>query len=190
MDLIYEKDDFPLGTGHFVYHGFQPFLEFTFVFGSGDQGTHVEREYLLVAQILRHVATHDPVSQALGYGRLAHPRPTDKDRIVLGASRENLQHSPDLVIATDHGIQLAIASTLTEIDGIFLQCIVLFLRTLTGHVAPLPKLFDGRLQKLFGGSGILEQSGRLASRSQNSQHDVLQRDVFVLHPVRCVLRCL
>ena len=74
VDLVDEEDDLPVALRHLVDDGFQPFLELTFVFGTGDEGTHVQRVELLVLQVLRHVAPQDAVGQPFDDGRLTCSR--------------------------------------------------------------------------------------------------------------------
>ena len=74
VDLVDEEDDLPVALRHLVDDGLQPFLELAFVFGSGDEGTHVQRIELLVLQVFRHVAPQDAMGQSFDDGRLTRTR--------------------------------------------------------------------------------------------------------------------
>ena len=60
-----------------------------------------------------------------GNGGLTNTRLAYEDRVVLCSARENLQHSANLLIAANYGIELATASLLVEIYGVFTERIEL-----------------------------------------------------------------
>ena len=61
-----------------------------------------------VLQVLRHVAGDDLLRQALGDRRLADAGLADDHRVVLRAPVQDLHHAPDLVLAADHRVELAL----------------------------------------------------------------------------------
>ena len=67
------------------------------------------------------------MGQTLHDGSLASARLTDEHGIVLGASGQNLQDAADLLVATDHGIEFALAGLVHKIAGIELQGFLLLL---------------------------------------------------------------
>ena len=75
----------------------------------GDQRAQVERDDPLVLQALRHVAAHDPLGQPLGDRRLADAGLADQDRVVLRPAREDLDDAPDLLVAADDRVELALS---------------------------------------------------------------------------------
>ena len=77
VDFVDEEDDAPFTFRHFVDDGFQTFLEFPFVFGTGNQRTHVEGVELFVFQVFRYVAPQDTMGQSFHDGRLARTRFAD-----------------------------------------------------------------------------------------------------------------
>ena len=102
-------------------------------FAPGDQRAHVERDDLLVLQALGHVAADDALGQAFDDGRLADARLADQHRIVLGAPRQHLDHAPDLFVAPDHRIELALRRQLGQIAAVFFERFVGRLGILRGH---------------------------------------------------------
>ena len=58
MYLINEQDDV-LCVGNFLDDAFQTLFELTFILGSCNELSHVERVKLLVFEVLRHVSFHD-----------------------------------------------------------------------------------------------------------------------------------
>ena len=61
------------------------------------------------------------MSQTFSDRSLTHPRFTDQDRIVLCTTAQDLQNTADLVITTDHGIELAASGTFVQVDSVFTQ---------------------------------------------------------------------
>ena len=47
MDLVYEEDYLPGAVNDFLDHTLEPFLEFSLILRTGDQGSHVQGIYLL-----------------------------------------------------------------------------------------------------------------------------------------------
>ena len=83
MNLVDEEDDFAFGLRHLLHNTLQSLLELTLVLRTGQQCTHVEREELLVLQVLRHVAAHDSLGETFHDGGLTRTRLTYQDRVVL-----------------------------------------------------------------------------------------------------------
>ena len=107
-----------------LQHGLQPLLELAAIFGAGDQRAEIERQHLLVFQALRHVALDDAMRQAFDDRGLADTRLADQHRIVLGAAGQHLDGAADLLVAADHGIELAVGGGFGEIAGIALQRVI------------------------------------------------------------------
>ena len=124
MHLVDEQDDPALRGGHLIQDGLQPLLELAAVFRSGDQRAHVEREQLLVANRLRHVAVDDAQREPLDDRRLADAGLADQNRIVLGPARQNLDRAADFLVAADDRIELARPRGLGEVAGVFLQRVI------------------------------------------------------------------
>ena len=92
-----------------LQHGLQALLELAAVLGARDQRAHVQGDEAPIPQALRHVAAHDALGQTLHDGRLAHAGLADQHGVVLGAAGQDLHHAPDLIVAADHRVQLALA---------------------------------------------------------------------------------
>ena len=69
-----------LRLADFLHHGLDAFLELAAVFGAGDHEREVERDDLLVAQQLGHVARGDFLREAFRDRGLAHAGLADEDR--------------------------------------------------------------------------------------------------------------
>ena len=122
-----------LGVLDFLEHRLQPLLELAAELGAGDQRAHVERDDPLVLQPLRHVAADDPLGQPLDDRRLADARLADQDRVVLGPAREDLDDAPDLLVAADHRVELALPGQLGQVAAVLLERLVRRLRVRARH---------------------------------------------------------
>ena len=128
VQLIDEEDDLAGGVGDFLEHRLQPLLELAPEFRAGDQRAHVERDDSLVLEILRHVAAHDALRQTFDDRRLADTGLADQHRVVLGPAREHLHDPPDLFVAADDRVELALLRQLGQVAAVLLQRLVLVLR--------------------------------------------------------------
>ena len=104
VNLIDKENDLTCCGYNFVDNAFESLLKLTLVFGTRNQGTHIKGVDLFLLQILRNIASHDTMGKSFGDRRLTDTRFTDQNRIILRTPRENLQHTPNLVISTDDGI--------------------------------------------------------------------------------------
>ena len=87
MNLVDEEDDTSVRSCHLINNALQAFLELTLVLGTCHQCTHIEREELLVLQILGHVATYDTLGQTFNDGCLTCTGLANQDGVVLCAAR-------------------------------------------------------------------------------------------------------
>ena len=108
VELVDEEDDLPLRVLDGLEHRLQPLLELAAVLGPGDERAHVEGDDALALQALGDVPAHDPLGQPLHDRGLADAGRPDQHGVVLGAAREDLDHPPDLLVAADDGIELAL----------------------------------------------------------------------------------
>jgi hypothetical protein len=109
VQLVDEENDLPGGVGDFLQDRFQPLLELAPEFRASDQRAQIEGDHPLILEVLRHVTAHDALRQPLGDGRLAHARLTNQHRVVLCPAREDLHHPPDLFVAADDRVELALS---------------------------------------------------------------------------------
>ena len=168
---LVDEDDIPALSGDQLLHdGLEPLLEFTPVLGPGDELADVQRHDLLVAERLGDVAVDDALGQPLDDGGLAHARLADQHRVVLRPPGEHLDHPAHLLVAADHGVELAALGQLGEIATELLERGVVALRV--GRVGPLATAHvHQRLQ-----DRLAVEPAALGQRQQQ----VLDRDVFVL----------
>src|SRR5690625_3248877 len=114
VDLVDEQDDVT-ARADFFQDLLQALFKVTAVARTGHQRTQVEGVELLIFQHFGYVAAHNALGQALNNGGLTDARFTNKDRVVLGAARQDLHYALDLERATDHGVELAFAGGLRQV---------------------------------------------------------------------------
>ena len=156
VHFVDEQDHAALGRDHLVQHRLQPLLELAAIFRAGDQRAHVERQQLLVAQRLGHVAVDDAQRQALDDRGLADAGLADQHRVVLGSARQHLDGAPDLFVAADDRIELAGARGLGEVAGVFLQCVVGVLGARRVRRAAFAEVVDRGVERLRRNAAIRE----------------------------------
>ena len=170
-----------LGLGDLLEHGLEAVLELAAVLGAGDQRAEVERDHALVLQALGHVAGDDALGQPFDDGGLAHARLADQHRVVLGAPREHLHHAADLLVAADHGIELAGAGDLGEVAAELLERLVLGLGILVGDALAAAHRVDALRDRLGRGAGVAQQAPHVVvAVLREGQQQVLGGDVLVL----------
>ncbi len=169
MHLVDEQDDVAVRRRDLLQHRFEPLLELAAIFRAGDQRAHVEGDQLLVIEALRDVAIDDAQREAFHDGGLADAGLADQHRIVLGAARQHLHGAPDLLVAADHRIELAVACRLGEIAAVFLERVIGVLGRRRIGGAALAQGFDGGIEVLrrhpgtaqdLAGLGVLLQGER------------------------------
>ena len=189
VDFVDEEDDATLSGGHFVDHALEALFKFAFVFGTGHECAHVEREDALVAQVLRYVAASDALCQTFDDGGFTGTGFADENRVVLGAARKDLQHPTNLFVASDHGVQFAVAGFGHEVAGVFLQGLVgVFARSGVG-LASAAEFLDGSGECVGGHAGVFQQARCGAFGGEEGEQERFESDELVAVAARNVLRC-
>ena len=158
VDLVDEENDVALSVGHFFDDALESFLKLTFVLGTGDEGTHVERVELFVLQIFGNIAAHNTLGKSLDDSRLTGTRFTDQNRIVLGTARKNLQHTANLLVTSDDRVEFALSGSVDEVTGVFRESLIVLVTTGTLHFLTLAQFVDGLLHLLLCTARILEDA--------------------------------
>ncbi len=182
VELVDEEDDPALGILDVLQDGLEPLLELAPELRPGDQRPEVERDDLLVAERLGHVAPDDPLGQAFDDRRLAHAGLADQDRVVLGPPAQDLDHPPDLVVAADDRIELARAGLGRQVPAVLLEGLVGRFGVGRGDPLAAPDALEGTEDRFPAGAVTFEERLGLATRLGHAEQEVLGRDVLVGHP--------
>ena len=199
VQLVDEEDHRAVRRGDLAKHGLEPVLELAAILAAGDHRTEVERDHALVLQALGHVARRDPLRKTLGDRGLADAGLADEHRVVLGTAREHLDDTPDLVVATDDGVELAAPRGVGQIAPVLLECLVLRLGVRVGDALRSAHRLERGVHAVGRDPCLLEQAAGLAFRlCGEREEEMLGRDVLVLetahlvecgHETRCAARC-
>ena len=133
MQFIDKQNDLSFALSDFFQNGFQTFLEFTTIFCTGYQCTHIQGEDRFVFQSFRYIAADDSLCQSFYSCRFTYTGFTDQYRVVFCFSRKNTDHISNLVVTTDDRIQFLISRTLYQILTVFCQGIVGCFRVIGGN---------------------------------------------------------
>src|SRR5207245_7180420 len=88
------------------------------------------------------VAADGPRAVALAARGLADARLANEHRIVLGAAREHLDHAPDLLVAADDRVDLALAREVGEVAAVLFERLVLAFGIRVGDALAAPNFFQ------------------------------------------------
>ncbi len=181
MQFVDEQDHAATRVLHFAQDGFEPLFEFAAKFRAGNQRPHVERDHPLVLEALRNVALHDPQRQTFGDRGFADAWFTNQHRIVLRPPGKDLDHTANFLIATDHGIELALLGACHKIDAIFFQGLEFGFGALIGH-ARRTTYFAERCENVLLIDGIeFEHILRFGLFLGKCEEQMLGRHIVVLH---------
>ncbi len=179
MQLVDKQDDAPFGLDNLLEHGLESLFKFAPVLGAGDQRAQVKRHQLLVAQPRRHVALDDPLRQAFDDRRLADARFADQHRIVLGAAAQDLDHAANLLVAADHGVQLALARLFGQVAAVLGQRLVLPFGVVGRHALVAADAGQRLHDAVIVDAVALQQLAHLGLRGGHRQQQMLGGGVIV-----------
>ncbi len=184
VNLVDKEDNPAVALGNLVDNALQALLKLALVFCTGNQRTHIQRVQLLVFQVLRHVAAHDTLSQALHDSRLTGTRFANQYRVVLRTSRQNLKHAANLLITSDNRVELALASLLHQVLGILVKTLVVLVAALALHLLSLSQFLDSPEHFVLRASGILQDAACGRIFCEQSEKHRLHADELVAHFLR------
>ena len=121
VEFVDEEDDAALFLRDFFKKLLQTFLEFAAVLGARDEARHVEAQHALPLQGVGDFAVDDSLRKPFDDGGLADAGFADQHGIVLAAALQNLHRAADFVVAPDHGVELAAAREVGEVDRVLLE---------------------------------------------------------------------
>jgi hypothetical protein len=186
VDLVDEDDDF-LVVLELLQQALEALLELSAVLGPGHQERQVERENSAIGEQRRDVAVHDPRREALDDRRLAHSGLAQQERVVLGASAEDLDDSLDLFVPPDERIELALRGqqrqvprVLADVGRVIRRGLGLELASPLHDLLAEPEQLESVSRQILGGGRILD--------SQQAQQQVFGPDRRVTHALRLMHR--
>ncbi len=179
MQLVDKDDGAALVLRELLEDGLQALLELAAVLGAGKERRHVESEHSLVLERFRHLAIDDALRKALHDRRLAHAGLADQNRVVLGAALQDLDHAADLVVASDHRIELARAGALGQVERVFFERLALAFGFGARHRFAAAQRLDRPLDRFPAPAVLFQQPARLALVFRQREEEKLRGDELV-----------
>ena len=130
------------------------------------------------------------MGEALDNSGLAHAWLANEHRVVFRPPRQDLDDPTNLLVAADHGVQLALLGQVSQIAPVPLQRLVSGFRVLAGHTL-ISSYLRERLQNPFLGNAVVAQDATGATVLRlvgHGEQQVLGGDEVVLQPVCFALR--
>ena len=188
VQLVDEGNDLPLGLLDLVEDGLEALLKLAAVFSPGNHGGQIQRDDATPFERVGNVPGDDALSQPLDDGSLADPRFTDKDRVVLSASRQHLDDAANLLVTTNDGVELAGTGALGEIDGVLGESRFASLGLLGGDTTVSTTFIEGRREgvglEAEPCQAVLDVGGNRRQRNKK----MLGSDEGIAHGLGTVLR--
>jgi hypothetical protein len=124
VNFIDKQNNLSRRPGDFVQDRLQALFKFTPVFGTGNQGTHVERNNPLFLQAVRNVTGDNAAGQPLHDGGFPDSRLTDQYRVILGPAGKHLDRAADFPVTPDNRVELVLLGQAGEVAPVFFQGLV------------------------------------------------------------------
>src|SRR6185437_11529521 len=132
VQLVDEENDLAVRVLDLLEERLEAVLKFAAVFCASDHAGEVERDEAFVLEDFGNIAMHDAAREALDDGCFSDAGLADQHRIVLRPAREDLDDAPNLLVAADDGIELALAREVGEVLAVFFERLELRLGVLVG----------------------------------------------------------
>ena len=130
------------------------------------------------------------MSKTLNYRSLSCSRFTNKNRIVLSSSTQNLKNTPYFIITTNHWIKFTSPCLFYQVCSIFLKSLICIFTRLTRHLLTVPKFLNSLSKSILSKPHLLHHLRHTAINEQQCEHDRFERHVFVTHIFRQTNRLL
>ena len=105
MQFINKKNHI-IGLLQLGHNGLHAFLKLTAVFGTRDNGTHIQRNDAFIMENTRHLFFNDAQTQTFGNGRFTNAGLSYEHRIILFSAGQNLRYPLNFFIPADNRIKL------------------------------------------------------------------------------------
>jgi hypothetical protein len=125
----------------------------------------------------------DPLRETFGNRGLANTRLTDQNRVVLGPTREDLDHTADFIVPTDDRIEFVFRSLCDQIDPVLFQCLEFPLRALVGHPSAASDRLESLQDLFFVNPKKSQKLGGVFVGFAKPQKQMFGADKLVLHPL-------
>src|SRR5450830_959965 len=157
VQLVDEHDDAAIAGRNGLEHGLEPVFELATKLRTRDHRAQVECKHDLVLEPLGNVPRHDTLRKRFDDCGLADAGIADEHRVVLGPAHEDLHDAPDLLVAADDWVQLALTRLLRQVAPVFLEDVILAFGLLIRHAFRSAHLHQRTQDGLLRHAGLLQQ---------------------------------
>ena len=162
VQLVDEQDDLSFLLGEVLEHRLQALLELAAELGASDQCAHIQGEDALVLQALGTSPLTMRCASPSTMAVLPTPGSPISTGLFLVLPLQDLDGAADLVVATDHRVELAAAGALGQVHRVFAQGLAALLGIGVVDRLATTHLLDGLLDLGLGGPHGLEQLAQFA----------------------------
>ena len=189
VQLIDKENNFAIGVLHFIQNSLQSLFELTPILGTGDEGTHIQRENGTVLKTLRYILFDDSLCKTFRNGRFTNTGFTDQNRIVLCLSGQDPNHIPDLLVSADYRVLLLFPCPFDKIRTVFFKGIIGSFRIVGGNSLVSANTLQRFQSSLLCNAVHIEQPFHAISCTfQQSKENMLHRYEFIVHDL-CLILC-
>mmetsp|Transcript_18369 Transcript_18369/g.25481 ORF Transcript_18369/g.25481 Transcript_18369/m.25481 type:complete len:252 (-) Transcript_18369:655-1410(-) len=144
MHFVNEQNDFSITLLNFLKNSLETFFEFTTHTSTSHKCTKVEpNQTAWWLEGIRDIPSNHTLCNALRNSCLTDTRISNKDWIILGSTRQNLNSPTNFVVSPNDRIELSLFGTFGKINPVFEQGIIhAFSTTSIGRSSLFPILLD------------------------------------------------
>ena len=167
-----------------VHDCLQPLFELAAELAAGDHAAHVQGDDALVLEVVRHVAGDDLRASPSTIAVLPTPVSPMSTGLFLVRRLRICMSAPDLVLAADDGVELALSRHLREVDAVLFEGAVAALCRRAVDAGAAADLLDRLIEAFLVDAELAQDVRRLAVLVVgDGGKDVLYADVVILEAV-------
>ena len=144
VHFIDKENDASIGLLNIIKEGFESLLKLTAKLRTCDHCAQVETDNRFVLQGCRYISRDYPLGEALDDGSFSNSRLTDKDRIVLGSSTQDVDDSADFFVAADDRVEFSGSRFGGEVNSVFFEGLIGVFCTRVGDPFPATNVVNCR----------------------------------------------
>src|SRR5690625_3943023 len=112
VDLVNKQNGFAGILTKLLKHSLEALFELASELGPSQQGGQIKHQQLFPLEVFWYLVVHNALGQPFDNGSFTYPWLTDQNRVVFGATLQNLYRTPNFVVTANYRIKLAQARLL------------------------------------------------------------------------------
>lgn len=143
MNFINEEENLFFSCFDFVDYRFEVFFKFVLIFGFGNQCVYIQGKDVFIMQVFWYIFIYDVVGQFFDDCCFIYVRFVDQYGVVFGMVGQDMQYVVDFIFLADYWVEFVVVCYFVEVDGVFVQSIVVVFGIVGGDVFVFVKFFNG-----------------------------------------------